>query len=117
MDFYLSITPKNTFMKKHHAARHYELPDALRHDANTLVEDAQALLEATAEITDHKVTEARKRLANALENGQELYQDLRNRVVSGAQVADQMVHENPYRALGLSFGLGLVLGLWMKRRA
>jgi len=93
----------------------------LRHDAHTLVEDAQALLEATAEITDHKVTEARKRLADALENGQELYQDLRNRVVSGAQLADQMVQEkvqeNPYRALGLCFGVGVLLGMLMKRRA
>jgi ElaB/YqjD/DUF883 family membrane-anchored ribosome-binding protein len=108
-------------MKRQPAARHYQLPDALRHDAHTLVEDAQALLEATAEITDNKVTEARKRLADALENGQELYQDVRNRVVSGAQAADQMfqekVQENPYRALGFSFGVGFLLGMLMKRRA
>ena len=104
-------------MKKHHAARHYELPEALRHDAQTLVEDAQALLEATAEITDQKVTEARKRLADALENGQEVYQSLRNRVVAGAKVADQLVQENPYRALGLTFGLGVLVGVWMRRRA
>lgn len=102
-------------MKKQHAA-HFELPGALRHDARTLVEDAQALVEATAEITDHKVTEARKRLEKALENGQELYSDLRNRVLARARAADEAVHENPYQAIGISFGVGLLIGLFLKRR-
>ena len=105
-------------MRKQHAVRHhYELPTALRHDAQTVVEDAQALVEATAEITDQKVTEARKRLENALNNGKQAYEDLRKRVISGAQVADEFVHENPYRALGMTFGLGLLLGLCFRRRA
>ena len=104
-------------MRKQHTTGHYELPDALRHDAHTLVEDAQALLEATAEITDQKVTEARKRLADALENGQEVYQSLRNRVAAGAKAADKLVQDNPYRALGLTFGLGVLAGVWMRRRS
>ncbi len=85
----------------------------MRHDAQTVVEDAQALLEATAEITDAKVTEARKRLSDALQNGQEAYEDLRERVVTGAQ---QAVQEHPFQTIAVSFGLGLLLGVLMKRR-
>ncbi len=103
-------------MKKHNSAPHFELPGALRHDANTLVEDAQALLEATSEITDQKVTEARKRLADAIENGQEAYKNLRKRVMAGAKAADEVVHEHPYRVMGISFGIGILVGLLMKRR-
>ena len=102
-------------MKKQ-PATHFELPRALRHDAQTLVEDAHALIEATAEITDQKVSDARKRLETALENGQEVYQGVRKRIIAGAQAADDAVHDNPYRAIGISFGVGLLLGMLMKRR-
>ncbi len=112
-----SLKDKKRLLMKKQNAVHFELPGALRHDAQTLVEDAHALIEATAEITDHKVTEARKRLETALANGQEVYKGLRRRVIAGAQAADDAVQEHPYRAIGISFGVGVLLGILMKRRS
>ena len=53
----------------------YETPDALKHDAHTLAEDAQALLDATSDLTDQKIAEARQRLSDALESGKVLFAD------------------------------------------
>ena len=103
-------------MKKHNNTPHFETPQAIRHDTNTLVADAQALLAATAEIADEKVTAARDRLTAALENGQEMYQNVRSRVIEKAKAADEVVHEHPYRVIGISFGVGILIGLMLKRR-
>lgn len=94
----------------------YETPNALRHDAHTLAEDARALLDATAEITDKKISDARKRLTEALEHGQETYARLQEKVVRGAKVADQAVHDHPYPTVAAAFGVGVLLGFLLSRR-
>jgi len=104
-------------MKRQNSIHHYETPGALRHDAHTLVEDARALLEATAQITDEKVTEARKRLTEALETGQEAYENLRERVLLGAKAADRAVHEHPYPTMAVAFGVGALVGFLLSRRS
>jgi ElaB/YqjD/DUF883 family membrane-anchored ribosome-binding protein len=95
---------------------HYQTPEALRHDAHTLADDARALLEATANITDGKIAEARQRLSEALESGKEAYENLRERVIHSARAADQAVHEHPYPTMAVVFGLGAVVGFLCSRR-
>jgi ElaB/YqjD/DUF883 family membrane-anchored ribosome-binding protein len=103
-------------MKQHTHANRYETPNALRHDAHTLVEDARALIEATAEIADEKVAEARKRLSDALETGEEAYEKLREKVIIGAKAADRTVHEHPYPTIAMAFGVGALMGFLFGRR-
>ena len=102
-------------MTKRHNHTHYETPNALRHDANTLAEDARGLLNATAEVADEKVAEARKRLAEALETGKEAYARLQEKAVEEAKVADQAVRSHPYETIALAFGLGAIFGLLARR--
>ena len=99
-----------------HTMNRYETPDALRHDARTLKEDARALIEATAEITDMKVAEARKRLMEALERGKETYAHLQERIVQGAKAADHAVHDHPYPTMAAAFGFGALVGFLLSRR-
>ena len=94
----------------------YETPNALRHDAHTLAEDARALLDATAELTDKRIADARKRLTEALEHGQENYARLQERVIRSAKAADQAVHDHPYPTVGAAFGVGVLLGFLLSRR-
>jgi ElaB/YqjD/DUF883 family membrane-anchored ribosome-binding protein len=94
----------------------YETPEALRHDARTLAEDARALLNVTAEVTDKKVTEARKRLAETLEAGKETYARLQEKAVQTAQRADETVRTHPYESLGVAFGIGALIGFLLSRR-
>ena len=85
-------------------------------DMSTLAEDARALMAATADVAGEKVSEARKRLAAALESGKELYGRVRDKAVEGAKVADKAVHEHPYEAIGVAFGIGTLVGYLLARR-
>ena len=85
-------------------------------DLGTLAEDARALMAATADVAGDKVGEARKRLAAALENGKEIYGNVRDKAVQGAKAADKTVRENPYQAIAIALGVGAVIGYLAARR-
>jgi len=82
----------------------------------TLAEDARALLTATTDVAGEKVSEARKRLAAALESGKEIYGRVRDKAVEGAKATDQAVHEHPYQAIGIALGVGALIGYLVARR-
>jgi ElaB/YqjD/DUF883 family membrane-anchored ribosome-binding protein len=94
----------------------YETPTALRNDAQTLTEDAKALLEATSEITDVKVAEARKRLNSAIESSKLTFGRLKDKATESAQLADQTIRSHPYQSIAIAFGIGALLGFLVSRR-
>jgi ElaB/YqjD/DUF883 family membrane-anchored ribosome-binding protein len=85
-------------------------------DLGTLAEDARALMAATADVAGDKVNEARKRLAAALENGKQIYGNVRDKAVEGAKAADKTVRENPYQAIAIAVGVGALIGYLAARR-
>ncbi len=85
-------------------------------DLKTVAQDAEELLKATAGDLGTKAQEARARLSVALERAKETCGKIQEKAVAGAKAADKCVHEHPYPAIGIAFGLGLVLGLLLKRR-
>jgi len=98
-------------MKNHVAPVH-----DLRQDFHTLVEDAQTLLTATADVAGEKVAEARKRLTAAVDRGRETWNHVQDRAVEGAKAADKAIRNNPYRAIGVAFGVGALLGFVLASR-
>lgn len=89
---------------------------AISHDVSQLAEDARALMAATADVAGEKVSEARKRLAAALEQGKEIYGRVKEKAVKGAKAADEAVHEHPYQAIAVGVGIGVLLGYLISRR-
>jgi ElaB/YqjD/DUF883 family membrane-anchored ribosome-binding protein len=89
---------------------------AIRNDMGQLAEDAQALMAATADVAGEKVVAARKRLAAALESAKEIAANVREKAIAGAQVADQTVRENPYQAIAVGVGVGVIVGYLLARR-
>ncbi len=85
-------------------------------DAGQLVDDAQALLAATGHIAEEKVVAARARLSAAVKHGREVLDDLKDKAVAGAKAADETIREHPYKAVGVALGLGVLLGLLLRRR-
>jgi len=85
-------------------------------DAGGFAEEARALILATAELAGEKVGEARQHLAAALERGKEIAGDVRDKAAQGAKVVDQKVRENPYQAMAIGLGLGLLTGYFAGRR-
>jgi len=106
-------------MKAHHMKTSHnrshgeaETEEASEH----LLEDAQALLSATAHVAEEKVMDARKRLMAAVDKGRESLQAVRDKAVAGAKATDRMVRSHPYQAVGIALGLGVLFGyLWGRR--
>lgn len=88
---------------------------AISDDFGQLAQDARALMEATVDVAGDKVVEARGRLAAALEHGRKMTGDVRDRAVEGAKVADKVVRDNPYQAIGASLGVGFAIGFLIAR--
>jgi ElaB/YqjD/DUF883 family membrane-anchored ribosome-binding protein len=89
---------------------------AISNDIGTLAEDARALMSATADVAGDKVSEARKRLAAALDSGKEVYGQVRDKAVEGARVTHQAVRENPYQAMAIALGAGVIVGFLVASR-
>ena len=97
-------------------------PDAaqLMEDLRVVVEDAVALLKATAGQAGEKVEAARQRAGESVrvarERMSELEGEVRTRAREAARTTDRYVHENPWGAIGMAAGIGFILGLLSGRR-
>lgn len=85
-------------------------------DAEQIVEEAQSLLNATANLAEAKVAKARNRLSRALENSREVLAEVQERAIAGAKATDQTIRDHPYHAIGLALGLGALAGFLLGRR-
>jgi ElaB/YqjD/DUF883 family membrane-anchored ribosome-binding protein len=85
-------------------------------DLGALAEDARVLMAATADVAGEKVSEARKRLAVALERAKEIAGNVRDKAVEGAKEVDQKVRDNPYQAVAIGVGIGVLIGYLAARR-
>lgn len=80
------------------------------------MEDAEALLAATAHVAEEKVMAARNRLSSAIDKGKEALHAVQDRAIAGAKATDLVIRENPYKALGIALGVGLLVGYLFGRR-
>jgi ElaB/YqjD/DUF883 family membrane-anchored ribosome-binding protein len=87
-----------------------------RETSEHLMEDAQALLAATAHVAEEKVAEARNRLTAAIEKGKEALQNVQEKAIAGAKATDEVIRENPYKAMGVALGVGVIFGYLLARR-
>lgn len=89
-------------------------------DMNALMQDAEALLQATEGHSDSKVAEIRRRLVAAMSQARASCIDLRNKaseqVRQGLEVTDATVRAHPWESVGLAFAVGLLVGVLVKRR-
>ena len=82
-------------------------------DINVLASDIRELLAATASQSGEQLAAVRARVEATLANARDTV------VVRGrdaAQVADRYVRDNTWTALGVSAGIGFVIGLLIGRR-
>jgi ElaB/YqjD/DUF883 family membrane-anchored ribosome-binding protein len=71
---------------------------------------------ATADVAGDKVGEARERLGAALDSAKEIAGRVKQKAIEGAKATDQAVHEHPYQAIGIAFGVGAIVGYLIARR-
>jgi ElaB/YqjD/DUF883 family membrane-anchored ribosome-binding protein len=82
-------------------------------DVRVLASDVEELLKATSAQAGEKVAEARARAQAAIANARTTATEQSRQA---ARATDQYVHQNPWTAIGISAGVGLLIGLLISRR-
>ncbi len=94
--------------------------DKLVQDFRIVVADAEELLKATASQAGEKVAAARERVEDSLHQAKIKLAEVEDVVVlktkQAARATDEYVQENPWRAVGIAAGVGLIVGLLIGRR-
>lgn len=93
---------------------------AVTKDFNHLIKDAQMLFEEATTLTGEKANEAIKRGMELLDIASKKLHEAQNSVIDSAKEASDCtevyVKENPWRAIGVAAGIGLVIGFMAARR-
>ena len=90
--------------------------DKLMADLRAVIGDAEELLKATASQTGAKVDEVRARAQESLHAAREHLQAAGAAVDAGVREIDEQVRRNPWAAVGIAAGVGLVIGVLLTRK-
>ncbi|MBI4742681.1 MAG: DUF883 domain-containing protein [Betaproteobacteria bacterium] len=89
-------------------------------DMKVVVADAEEILRATASLAGEKVGELRERIQERLRDAKIRIADaeaaLRDKTKAAARATDDFVNDNPWKAVGIAAGIGLLLGVIIGRR-
>ena len=92
----------------------------VRNDMKTLVKDAQELFREATAATGEKAEELRNKglvmLEAAMEKAHEIQTVAVEKGKQAAQTTDEFVHEHPWKAVAISTGIGLVIGMLISRK-
>lgn len=94
--------------------------DKIKGDFKTILTDMDEYLRATASHTGEKIGVLRERLQEQMHRAKDRLADTREIVVDktkeAAKATDEYVHDNPWRAVGIAAGVGLIIGMLIGRR-
>ena len=93
--------------------------EKLMQDLRVVVSDAEELLRATAGQAGEKVAVVRERIQENLAAAKVRLVAAEDAVVAktkeAAKATDEYVHENPWKAVGIAAGVGLIIGMLVSR--
>lgn len=94
--------------------------DKLMQDLKIVISDAEELLRATASQAGEKATAAREKVQDSLHRAKVKLAEVEDIMIDkgkqAARATDEYVHDNPWHAVGIAAGIGLVIGLLIGRR-
>jgi ElaB/YqjD/DUF883 family membrane-anchored ribosome-binding protein len=94
--------------------------DQFAEELRKVVKEAEALLHASAEQTGDGAAAARARIQQSLHALKGRLLEAEESVVThtkhAAKATDQYVHENPWKAIGISACVGAIIGMLIARR-
>jgi ElaB/YqjD/DUF883 family membrane-anchored ribosome-binding protein len=94
--------------------------DKIAQDVKAVIADAEELLRVTASEAGERVAVARARIQEGLQQAKtklgEAEELVADRTRQAARYTDEYVHDNPWQAVGVAVGIGLLLGLILTRR-
>ncbi len=112
-----------TANKLEHSVPHEEKSIAAEHligEFKSLMADAEALIKATEDHPGETIGSIRNKALETLAGAKESLSHVEGKLLDKAKVAaegaDDFVHRNPWEAVGVAAGLGLLIGLFIGRR-
>ncbi len=88
-------------------------------DFKALIADAEALIKATAGQEDGVIASIRSKALETLSTAKDNFSNAEGSMTDKAKVvaqgADDFVHRKPWEAIGVAAGLGLLIGLLIRR--
>ena len=93
-------------------------PKELLHELQTLVAEAETMmLDSASEQSAEMLGNLRERFGAAQEKFADVYEGAKKKVVAGAKYTDTTIRENPYQAMAIAAGVGLLVGVLLGRRS
>jgi ElaB/YqjD/DUF883 family membrane-anchored ribosome-binding protein len=90
--------------------------NGIKENMEDIADDASTLLAHAGDMTEEGLEGAKEQLAAAIEAAKETYAQLQKKAVQGAKAADKVVRNNPYAAIGIAAGVGVLVGYLISRR-
>jgi len=94
--------------------------DKLMSDLRMVIADAEEVLRMTADEVGEGAADLRSRVQARMNQAKADLVHLQEAAVAKAKaaghVADDFVHDNPWKSIGIAAGVGLVIGLLVSRR-
>ena len=90
--------------------------DRLMKDLHTVVVDAEELLKATAGQTGERIEKIRTRAEGSVRMARQRLQAAGEDVQEAARELNGRVHDNPWTAVGIAAGVGVIAGLILARK-
>ncbi|MEO6292877.1 MAG: DUF883 family protein [Burkholderiaceae bacterium] len=94
--------------------------DKLVNDLGTVISDAEELLRMTADEVGESAAVIRNRIKDRMNQAKVDLVHLQEAAMVKAHevgdAADEFVHENPWKSVGIAAGIGLVVGMLISRR-
>lgn len=105
-------------MKNNQTAQATHTPKELLHELQALAGEAQSLIsDSVSEHSSEALSQLRDRFTAAQARFSDVYEASRKKVVAGAKCTDAAIRENPYQALAVAAGVGLLVGVLLGRRS
>ena len=94
--------------------------EQLRNDLARVMHDAEALIKATAEPGQERLAEAKAKIRETVDAAKRRLADAQRFAAheseEAVRVTDEYVRRNPWQAVGIAAGIGLLAGLLLSRR-
>jgi ElaB/YqjD/DUF883 family membrane-anchored ribosome-binding protein len=94
--------------------------DKLVQDLKIVITDAEELLRATASTAGERVAAARVKVQDSLDRAKVKLAEVEDVIIDrgkqAARATDEYVRDNPWRAVGIAAGIGVIIGMLISRR-
>ena len=90
--------------------------DKLTQDLRAVIGDAEELLKATAGQSGERIEKVRARAEESVRVARQRLQGAGEEVRDAARELNGRVHDNPWAAVGVAAGIGLLAGLILARK-